>query len=158
MWSFFHNENILKTIDRDFGLEKIFKTLGSLGQKTLKVGIQDDGELSKNQERISQIAYKNEYGIGVPARPAHRKAYDENQSKLDSLLKRLTLGVLENKIDEEKLLKILGETHQGFVREMITNLRQPPNSPLTIKLKKSDNPLIDTGQTRQSVRWIIEKK
>ena len=33
-----------------------------------------------------------------------------------------------------------------------------PNAPSTIRKKKSDKPLIDTGRMRQSVMTVIDKK
>jgi len=47
---------------------------------------------------------------------------------------------------------------QGIVQEYMTNLKSPANAPSTIKRKGSANPLIDTGQQRQSVTYSIGGK
>ena len=46
----------------------------------------------------------------------------------------------------------------GLVQEKIESGSYEPNAPSTIRKKKSDKPLIDTGRMRQSVKYVIRKK
>lgn len=50
----------------------------------------------------------------------------------------------------------LGAWAQGELQTEIVNLRYPPNSPVTVKMKGSSNPLIDTGFMRLSVTWRVK--
>ena len=43
------------------------------------------------------------------------------------------------------------------IQQSIRQLRTPPNSPLTIAMKGSSNPLINTGKLRNSVDFEIIK-
>jgi hypothetical protein len=46
---------------------------------------------------------------------------------------------------------------QNDVRKAIRDLDSPPNAESTIKAKGSSNPLIDTGQMINSIRWEYVK-
>lgn len=150
----------MSTRDRDLGLERILEEMRALDGAVVKVGIQDDaGVHDESNLTIAEIAYINEYGTSdgrIPARPAHRQAFDDNQNSLSNIKARLVKGVQNGRIDSTRALKILGETHQANIQDSITNLSTPANAPATIERKGSSNPLIDTGQTRQSVRYVIE--
>ena len=50
----------------------------------------------------------------------------------------------------------LGEMARGDIVESITKLNTPPNSPKTIALKGSSNPLIDTGFLRANVTFKVD--
>jgi hypothetical protein len=50
----------------------------------------------------------------------------------------------------------MGQLAEGHVKQEITDLRTPPNAESTIRAKGSDNPLIDTGALRQSIRYVID--
>lgn len=67
-------------------------------------------------------------------------------------------SILNGTIDIDKFLNIEGAKAAGIVQDSITELREPPNAESTIKRKKSDNPLIDTGKMRQSVTYVVRKK
>ena len=46
----------------------------------------------------------------------------------------------------------------GYMQDNLTNGNWKPNAPLTIELKGSSHPLIDTGQMRQSITYVVEEK
>lgn len=152
----------MTTTDRDLGLKEILKEVETFKGKTVKVGIQDDGEThDESDETLAQIAFVNEFGIQrgqnrVRARPAHRQAFEKNRKQIEFRFERFYQGVLDRKIKAPRALALLGEWYQNEVRESVNRLKAPKNAPLTIERKKSSNPLVDTGQTRQSIRWIIE--
>jgi hypothetical protein len=150
-----------KTTDTDKGLNAVLAEMVRLNGAYVDVGLQDDGELHKDGGGLSvaEIAYINEYGTNdgrIPPRPAHRNAFDDNRAKLDALKLRLIRGVADGKLSAETAAKILGETHQANVQESIRSLSEPANAPSTIAKKGSSNPLIDSGQTLQSVRYVVE--
>ena len=149
-----------RTTDTDMGMEKILAEMQALGQKRVKVGIQNDASVHDGGDMsVAAIAYINEYGTRdgrIPPRPAHTNAFDDNKISLNNLVKRLVKGVSEGKLTAQKAAAILGQTHEDSVKQSITNLRTPANAPRTIAQKGSSNPLIDTGQTRNSVRYVVE--
>ena len=51
---------------------------------------------------------------------------------------------------------LIGAYAADVIQQRIVDLKDPPNSPITILLKGSSNPLIDQGHMRQSVTWEVE--
>jgi hypothetical protein len=148
-------------VDRDLGWDRIKRETEALSGKAVKVGIQSDGG------DVIDRAFFNEYGTAggasgggwggpVPARPFISTAFEENRENLHQMKARLWNGVIDGRIGADQAARLLGEHHQNQVREKITAIDTPPNAPLTVELKGSSNPLIDTGQMRQTVRYEIE--
>ena len=151
-----------KTTDTDMGMKKILAEMQALGQKRVKVGIQNDAGVHDESQglTVAAIAYINEYGTRsgkIPPRPAHSNAFDDNKASINNLVNRLTKGVSEGKLTGQKAAEILGQTHEDNVKQSITNLRTPANAPYTIEQKGSSNPLISTRQTVNSVRYVVEE-
>ncbi|WP_019997258.1 hypothetical protein [Aureimonas ureilytica] len=150
------------------------KALAALyrGPSKVKVGF----PAGKAGADIVQRAVWNEFGTRggasgggwggpVPERPFMRNAMRENRDKYRRAMiaaARSTLMVgssgfalrsgspLRNSLDQ------LGILAQGHIQGEITSLASPPNSPVTIALKGSSNPLIDTGEMRQRVTWKVD--
>lgn len=98
----------------------------------------------------------------IPPRPIIEPAIEANSEKInEKLLKSLKSFLnfdLEQGVNE---LKKTGMFAQNKVRSWFTDSRNgwPPNSPLTIKAKKGkDRPLIDTGELRKSITYVVKKK
>lgn len=53
----------------------------------------------------------------------------------------------------KQAMGLLGEVAQQDIQDAIVKLKEPPNAESTIAKKKSDNPLIDSGQLVSSIRW-----
>ena len=127
----------------------------------------------KVSAEIAQKAIWNEFGTRggasgggwggpIPERPFMRNAMRANRAKyaafMASASKQVLLGVFTGKsiagIKRDALAN-LGALAQGDIQAEITALRSPPNSPVTVKLKGSSKPLIDSGELRASVTWEI---
>lgn len=66
------------------------------------------------------------------------------------------LEVIKNhKNDMDLALEIIGQISVSKVQQYMTQLKTPPNAQSTIDKKGSSNPLIDTGELRQSVTYTI---
>lgn len=64
--------------------------------------------------------------------------------------------VLTGEFAMRTLLEQMGNMAESSVKQAITDLKDPPNARSTIAKKGSDNPLIDTGNLRQSIRYVID--
>ena len=119
----------------------------------VKVGF-PSGKDSTDEDGVSALdkAMINNYGLGVPKRPFMAMAFAQNESKYKKFLGSNLLANPE-KIDET--LNKIGAMGKADIQNTITSLKSPPNSDLTIKLKGSSNPLIESGHMRQSVTWEI---
>ena len=64
---------------------------------------------------------------------------------------------MKKRITEQIFYKSIGLFVQNLVVGRINRSKQwaVPNSPTTIKLKGSDQPLVDSGRMKQSITWRI---
>ena len=140
------------------------------GPNGVKVGFPAGGD-----EKELQKAIWNEFGTRggasgggwggpIPERPFMRNAMRDNRSDYNmQLIKGAGFLIREaikgNGIAAAKrnVLGKLGIRARGDIQDEIVALSSPPNSPLTIELKGSDSPLIDTGMMKSSVRWEIDE-
>ena len=73
------------------------------------------------------------------------------------MLDKMVVQILKGKTAEQ-VLREMGVYLKGQMQEEITNGEYVPNAPATIRKKKSDKPLIDTGRMRSSVQYQIKEK
>ena len=55
----------------------------------------------------------------------------------------------------DKIIDATGSVAANIVKDMIYEIREPPNSEETIALKDSSNPLIDTGKMKNAVTYKV---
>lgn len=154
--------------DKDLGLNRIIRTLNKdLDGVVVKVGVQakdkavrrgKGGSIRNTDQPLAVIAAIHEFGLGdMPQRSFLRSAYDENLPMIDKMIQRVADGAVFG-LGTNAALNQLGNVVQGMVQRKIVDGPFVPNSPATIKRKKSSKPLIDTGHLRQSIRYVIERK
>lgn len=105
---------------------------------------------------VADVAVTNEFGLGVPERSFFRQANEVVRKKLIAVIKKFvdpkTLRV------DMRIGGLLGEVHKSAVQQSIVDLREPPNSPATIRAKGGkDNPLIDTSTMVNAVTYRVNK-
>lgn len=154
--------------DKDLGLNRIIRTLNKdLDGVVVKVGVQakdkavrrgKGGSIRNTDQPLAVIAAIHEFGLdNMPRRSFLRSAYDENLPMIDKMIQRVANGAVFG-LGTNAALNQLGNVVQGMVQRKIVDGPFVPNSPATIKRKKSSKPLIDTGHLRQSIRYVIERK
>jgi hypothetical protein len=135
------------------GLEQLAKVKGAF----VKVGIlSGTGEHPKGRhgQTLAEVGWWNEFGTErIPPRPFLRTGLTDNIGKYRGLFKTLIRNVLLKKISSEQAIFVIGETAKADVQAKIVAIRSPENAELTKKLKKSSNPLVDTGALRQHINW-----
>ncbi|SHF60820.1 hypothetical protein SAMN02745157_2531 [Kaistia soli DSM 19436] len=111
--------------------------------------------------RGSGKGFKTERGGGfggpIPERPFLRNAMRENRDAYRAAMRAAARRIFAKKLPVGEELRRLGVKAQGDVQKSIQTLTSPPNSPLTIALKGSDKPLIDTGEMGQAVTFKVEE-
>ena len=154
--------------EKDVGFNRIIRTLNKdLDGVVVKVGVQakdkavrrgKGGSIRNTDQPLAVIAAIHEFGLGdMPQRSFLRSAYDENLPMIDKMIQRVANGAVFG-LGTNAALNQLGNVVQGMVQRKIVDGPFVPNSPATIKRKKSSKPLIDTGHLRQSIRYVIERK
>ncbi|WP_050450511.1 hypothetical protein [Bordetella bronchiseptica] len=90
----------------------------------------------------------------IPARPWLDKGAE---SGVKEYLDTIREGVVDG-LDSKQIMTRVGVEAEGAIKQYITDLDTPPNKPSTIRKKGSSNPLIDTGNMRQSVTSTVARK
>ncbi len=139
--------------------KKIEKEIKKLDKAFTATGFHG-GEINPEGDLISDYAYRNEFGAGyvedtrirMPERSFMRAWFDQNKQKIKDLMEDLFHRVVAGQLTAETAMKLLGEFAEGGIKEFLTDLKNPPNAPITIKKKKSSNPLIDQGSMRSAIK------
>lgn len=106
-----------------------------------------------------EIAAKNEFGVGVPRRSMLRMPFHLHGDKVlknaqADARARLAEVARAPRRAAQKILDRVGIAGENLVQEAFDSRgfgSWKPNAPLTIELKGSDAPLIDTAQMRHAV-------
>ena len=115
--------------------------------------------LNYKQALALYIHSKGSSMFAVPPRPIIEPAIEANKKVIEAELKLAAAAALSgDKAATERHLRLAGMTAQNVVRAWFTDSRNhwPPNAPSTIKRKGSDKPLIDTGQLRKAMTYVVE--
>jgi hypothetical protein len=134
------------------------------GPKHVKVGF----PAGKADSDVINHAVWNEFGTRggasgggwggpIPERPFMRNAMRDNQGSYKSALRVSAAKILRGDTSLSTVMQKLGILAQGDIQKEITSLMSPPNSPVTIALKGSSKPLIDTGEMRQAVTFKVDQ-
>lgn len=145
----------VKSVDK--GAKKTLAIYAKLAKKTyLEVGIPNDGKRHVNSPMtVFDIGMMHEFGLGVPERSFIRAYYDQNKVRVQTLIKRVTELVAQGKITQEQGMNQLGLRLASEMQQRIAMNIPPPLAPETIARKGSDIALIDTGQLRSAITYIL---
>jgi len=153
----------------DHGWNDIVKQTKAADGSFTKVGYPREGRLEGGQGESDNntmadlilVAAVQEFGSpskNIPPRPTVSTTFDENLDELNRRKTKEYQRILDGKSTARQGLSRIGEWMVSKIRRKITQLKTPPNAPSTIAKKGSTNPLIDSGQMRQSVQHIEVKK
>jgi hypothetical protein len=93
--------------------------------------------------------------IVIPERPFMRNAIATNLSKWESQLSAGAVAIMKGVSTAEIVLEMVGLGAVADIQRSIDDMNDPPNAPLTVKWKGSSKPLVDTGQMRAAVTYIV---
>ncbi len=95
----------------------------------------------------------------VPPRPVLAPAIENSKEMIAEQMKLTFQAVLDGSNPTDELNKI-GMLGQNIARAWFTSPENKwtANSPLTIKKKGSDKPLINTGSLRKSITYVLRNK
>lgn len=112
--------------------------------------------LGKQGLTVVDVAARHEFGIGVPRRATLGPAIRNNEDRLVKMQRRAAQAMLQGK-DFERIVRRVGVLAESLVKNEIVDLKLPPLAEVT-KQKRFDmtgdrdpNPLVDTGQMKNSV-------
>jgi len=96
------------------------------------------------------------WGGPIPERPFLTNAMRNNRGNYRAAMRSAAKAVLMGSTTMKSVVSKLGILAQGDIQMEITATYSPPNSPVTIALKGSDHPLIDTGRLRASITYKVD--
>jgi phage gpG-like protein len=143
------------------GIEKLASTRVLVGVPAEK-GSRKDGEPINN----AALAYIMEQGApeaGIPARPFLKPGIESKQDDIAAALVKTGRAALDGKPEAvDRGYNITGLIGQNAVRAKINEGAPPPLKPATLAARRArgrtgDKPLIDTGQLRNSLTYVIRK-
>lgn len=142
--------------------EDLAKHFKKLEQDAIAVGIHEDAGKHKKSDgyTVAQIGAINEYGSDgerIPERSFIRSTLGENQKTYKKHLIKALRRIMSGATGRQFMGR-LGQLVQNDIQNKIVSLRTPPNAESTIAKKKTTNPLVDTGQLVNSIKWKYLKK
>lgn len=138
---------------------RFYQELAKLKDLMSYAGFQQGEAASDDGVDMVDIAAFNEVGTSsAPSRPFMRKSVDDNEDKIIAFCQAQLAKLCDGTTMAEQILKEIAVFQKGLIQETIVEGDFEPNAPSTIRKKKSDTPLIDTGRMRQSVMTVIDKK
>lgn len=138
---------------------KFQKMLKEICELEVRVGFQHGKKYEEEPETdICDVAMWNELGtVNMPSRPFLRKSVDENENKIKAFIRQMKKDLISG-VPASQVFKKIGIFQKDLIQNKIKDGDFAPNAPATVKKKRSGRPLIDTGQMRQSVDYVIQKK
>lgn len=126
------------------------------GLPTVSVGFLSDASYPDGTS-VAEVAGVNEFGNPAnnqPPRPFFRRMVAEKKGTWGNAV---ALQLAETDYDIPKTLDRMGQGIKSQLQESIRNLTDPPLSPVTVKRKGFDKPLIDTAHMLNSVDYRVDE-
>lgn len=145
------------------------QALHHIKNKQVKIGWFENSKYEDGKP-VAMIAAQNEFGNPskhIPARPFMRPTIASSETKWQKIAENGSKAVFDNKQTIYGVLEILAKTVVFDIQKTISQLTQPPLSPVTIqnRLNRKSNkkhvgaltkPLIDTSVMFSSINYEIE--
>ncbi|WP_434706666.1 hypothetical protein J3Q07_16415 [Pseudomonas sp. D4-18] len=129
------------------------------GPTRVLVGVPKGAGTYEDGLTIATVAAVNNFGSAdglIPERPFLAPAITKGAPQYQRLAEVMIPKILSGEMTIRTLFEQMGNLAEGHVKQEITDIRTPPNAESTIAAKGSDNPLINTGALRQSIRYVID--
>lgn len=156
-------------------IPELIKNLSGMKNRNIEAGVLEDGEQA-------MIAHVHEYGIDItvtprmraylhhigihlhkdttsihiPERSFIRTGWDNNVDAIGDKIESLLPEVLDNNMDAETLLEMIGLEMEGKLKDQLVEVSSPPLSEWTVERKGSSNPLVDTGSLNDSISYRVK--
>lgn len=125
---------------------------------TIRVGVQEGSGSYDDGSTIAEIAFYNEFGTArIPERSFIRSTFFDSKEAMIDRVNKEAQKVLTFKQDVKTAADRIGIFAQGEIKKKFRDNDWVENAPLTVALKGSSTPLIDTGQLIGSITWEVKK-
>jgi hypothetical protein len=148
-------------------VEEVLKVVRTMDRERVMVGFPQGSGPRRGKAKINNasLAYIHEHGApraNIPARPFLNPGVRDAEPQIDRIFRAGAIAALNSKQPASGVgrlvLNQVGVAAVSAVQRKMTTGPFAPLKPATIKRKKSSRPLIDTGQLRASVTWVVRPK
>ena len=94
--------------------------------------------------------------VNIPERSFLRTGFDSNVDKIIDKIEDLLNDVLDFSINPEIFLDAIGMEFAGLIQRHMRSIDSPPNAEITKRVKRSSNPLMDSGRLIGAIRHDVE--
>lgn len=152
--------NSVRVVDR--GANALLRRLAK-SREVARVGILDDSpkkarDGAGGRYSLVEVAAVHEFGApaaGIPQRSFIRATVDLNAGEIARLQHATMTAVVQGKVTLRQGLDRIGMKVAAMMQKRIAAGIEPPNAASTIARKGSSKPLVDTGQLRSSITWVV---
>lgn len=143
-------------------IESLSERLKAVGRKRILVGVPEDPAIKGNEVTNAEKLYRNTVGSpmqNVPPRPVLQPAIEDKLETISKAVKNAALKGIEGDMQGlQEGYEMAGLMGQAAAVGWWDNPKNvwAPNSAYTIKRKGSNHPMIDTGQLRHSITFIVD--
>lgn len=144
--------------DNQKTLQQYEKELKEARKKAVYVGLPKDKVSETYDDGISviQVGAIHEFGMGRnPERSFLRVPFSQNEKIINAFINKQFSLIFNGEADTVQSLNKIGILARNISVDAFTNNDWKENSPATIERKGSSRPLIDTGNLRQSITWVV---
>lgn len=114
--------------------------------------------LARNENGGLKFYYWLTPSVHIPERAFLRNGHDENVDRIIKQTERVLGQVIAGKMSLDKVYDTYGQQMATAIKKYMVDLKNPPNSPITIENKGSDNPLVGiSGNLIESIDWKVEE-
>jgi hypothetical protein len=156
-------KGVKKLVDN---MSKVLEGIALLGRLHVSVGIPQDDTTRKEGDAITNAAllYIHENGaaeVGIPARPTLKPGIKNAGKEIERRLKMAGQAALDGKPQSVRnQYAAAGQAGASAVKRMINSNVGPPLRPGTLAARrrrglKRTNTLVDTGQMRNAVTYVV---
>lgn len=113
--------------------------------------------LCKNvgKDRI-EFCYMLVRSVTIPERSFIRGGWDSIEKQIMKSMDERLIDAVKNGVSMKAVLDAIGLESKGKMQKYARNLKSPANSKLTTSVKRSSNPLFDTGEMINSIDYKVE--
>lgn len=116
---------------------------------------EDHAFLARKRGRGKSARIENVFllvkSVTIPERSFIRAGFDHNIENIMRKIEKEMQNVIDFKINPELFADSIARELAGLIQRYARDLQTPPNSPITIAVKRSSNPLADTGRLIGSI-------
>lgn len=140
-------------------LDKILKQVAKIAKRSVLVGIPEGSERSDGEISNAALAYIHELGApaaNIPARPFMAPGIEDAKERITAQLEKGSKALMEgNAHKADQALNAAGLIAVNSIKNKISDGDFAPLKDSTIKRKGSDRPLLDSGQMRNSITYLV---